>query len=169
MATVKQAVPELSNPLDAVIVPLAIAVEEWKAANTEEKIKKNVTEQLNRASQEITMKLLGFNNRWDKWELDHCNGRSGESSAGDYLRNVQASAIKEWLGDLCMPTLKPALKAKLEKEMQQQYEELLYRSVRKKAETMANSHLDALIETLVTPQRLDAYLKASKLVNPTGE
>ena len=165
MATNKK--PELENPLDALIPSIAVAVEEWKITNTEEKIKSNVTNQLNKASDEITMKLLGFNNGWDgKWELDHCNGRSGESAAGDFIRKVQSEAIKEWLSSICMPKLSSVLKAKLKKEMQSEYNGYITRMVRSKIRDIADAHLTELVNSVVSTSKLDAYLQASKLINP---
>ena len=162
--------PELENPLDALIPSIAVAVEEWKLANTEEMIKSNVTNRLNKASDEITMRLLGFNNGWDgKWVLDHCNGRSGESAAGDFIRKAQSEAIKGWLSSICMPKLSPVLKAKLEKEMQYEYNEYITRMVRNKIRDIADVHLTELVNSVVSTEKLNAYLQASKLINPQGD
>lgn len=81
-----------------------------------EGIKDEVTRVLNANVQEITAKLLGFDNRWFyKWELDHCNGRAGNSAAGDYLRKHANDAITEWLSSVQLPPMSPALKGALKK------------------------------------------------------
>lgn len=49
----------------------------------------------------VVLKLLGFENKWcDGWELDHCNGRSGNSFIGEELRGIlqpQAAALVQEL------------------------------------------------------------------------
>jgi hypothetical protein len=47
----------------------------------------------------IVAKLLGFDDHWGKWEVDHCNGRNGESAAGDWLRQQVGETIKSWLAE----------------------------------------------------------------------
>jgi hypothetical protein len=86
--------PAQVNPVDSLLTSIACAVEEWKAKNTKEVIKTTVTELLDKESKQLTLKLLGFEDRWGKWEVDHCNGRGGESAAGDYLRIAQKTAIQ---------------------------------------------------------------------------
>jgi len=158
--------PEAIKPLDEVLQIMATAVAEWKIENTEAKIKEKVKKLLDQNSEEITMKLLGFNkSSWsDKWELDHCNGRAGESSAGDYLRRVQSAAIKEWMEDLPLPKLSPTLKGQLAKQMQSDFNERVrYQAssfIRSKAEIQTNVALEELLQC----KELDNYIKSMKLI-----
>jgi hypothetical protein len=74
------------------------AREEWLAENSgEDRIKSRVQTILDKRMEETVGKLLGFDTSWGKWELDHCNGRSGNSAAGDFIREKAREAIKEWL------------------------------------------------------------------------
>lgn len=90
MSTQTEISLEKINPLNDMLGVVLQAVSDWRAKNTESALKTRVHELLDRNSKEITMKLLGFDSRYVKqWELDHCNGRAGESAAGDYLKRVQ--------------------------------------------------------------------------------
>jgi hypothetical protein len=46
---------------------------------------------------EVTMKLLGLDNRWGKWEVDHCNGR--ESPITDYIASEGREMVKAWVNE----------------------------------------------------------------------
>lgn len=157
------------NPIDELVPVIAQAVEEWKLNNTATVVKDKITRLLDANSKEITMKLLGFDNRWNKWELDHCNGRSGNSAAGDFLRSTQAEAIKEWLAQVSMPTLDTKTKNKLIKQAQATYEDYLSKTVRAAIERKATADADLVIAHLTQSQQIDKHLQVLKLINLSGE
>lgn len=157
---------ELVNPVDGVLEAIATAVAQWKENNTEASIKKKVTDLLNKNSEELTMKLLGFNDRYNKWELDHCNGRSGNSAAGDYLRQVQQAAIQEWMKTATMPKLSDATVNRLKKEMQSDYEYQLLKSVRDAVSDQATADAKDIVAKLTVSNQAENYLKVVKLLHP---
>ena len=157
------------NPIDELLPVIAQAVATWKLKNTSDKIKSKVTDLLDANSKEITMKLLGFDNRWNEWELDHCNNRSGNSAAGDFIRSTQAEAIKEWLAQVSMPTLDTKTKNKLIKQAQATYEDYLGRAVRAAIERKATADADLVIAHLTQSQQIDKHLQVLKLINLSGE
>ncbi len=157
------------NPIDELLPVIAQAVAAWKLNNTATVVKDKITHLLDANSKEITMKLLGFDNRWNAWELDHCNGRSGNSAAGDFLRSTQAEAIKEWLAQVSMPTLDTKTKNKLIKQAQATYEDYLGRAVRAAIERKATADADLVIAQLTQSQQIDKHLQVLKLINLSGE
>lgn len=157
------------NPIDELLPVIAQAVEEWKLKNTASEIKTKIIRLLDTNSKEITMKLLGFDHRWGKWELDHCNGRSGNSVAGDFIRNSHAEAIKEWLAQVSMPTLDTATKNKLIKQAQHTYEDYLGRAVRNAMEKKATNDAEQIIAHVTQSQQIDKHIQALKLLNFSGE
>lgn len=154
------------NPLDTVLPYIASAVGKWKQENTEERIKATVTNLLNKESEEIMLKLLGFDNRYGKWELDRCNGRAGESAAGDYLRKNQQEAIQEFLKTVAMPALNAALKKNLVKSLADNYQDVLQRELRDLTYAKAKRDAADLIEAVVGSKQIDNYLKVMQLINP---
>ena len=99
----------------------------------ESDIEKNVTKMLDARLEELVAKMMGFDYRYGRWELDHCNGRDGESAAGDWLRNRAKKAIEDWLekqaGDL------PALPSAAAKSLGSEYQRILLSQVHHHLET----------------------------------
>lgn len=159
--------PTIEKPVDSILPHIAAAVAEWKAEHTGEKIKETVINLLNKESKQIVLKLLGFSESWGKWEVDHYNGRGGQSAAGDYLTKVQQEAIQEWLKCAVMPTLDKATKASMQKSAQQEYTYNLNRLVREYAISQAEFDAKAVIQQLVASDQVGNYLKVMALIEPT--
>lgn len=143
---------QLPKPLNGILNYVLKGVMDWQAKNTEQHIHKAVHERLDKARDTIVLKLLGFNasSFEGTWELDHCNGRNGESAAGQYLRKVQSEAIQKWLEQIEIPEVKlPATVLKrLRKNMVAEYESKLrqnmYALALKYAEADAKSMFDEI-------------------------
>lgn len=157
------------SPMETILEAVASAVAEWKQKLSPEKIRQQTFDRLNSESETITMKLLGFDNRWDKkWSLDHCNGRSGESAAGDYFRTAQAAAIKEWLSTVTLDPLSAAENKALAAAFNKTYREQLREHVRALAYKQAEQDAKSFIEELTNHSTVDQYIKTLALLNPTG-
>lgn len=156
------------NPIDKLLPVIAQAVAEWQFAYGDEHLKASVKAKLNSNVHNITLKLLGFEeDRWEqnKWSIDNCNGRAASTAVGQYMKDVQAEAIKEWLAEIPMPKMTPALKKRLEKVAQTQYEDRLEDHVRRHAQSRAEADAAALVSQLVVSQTLNDYIRALKLIN----
>ena len=157
------------NPLDELLPVIAAAVAEWKVDNTPEKIKERVQKHLTKSGEEITLKLLGFNKdtwRESAWELDHCNGRSGNSAAGDYLRKQQQVAIQEWLSTVTLPPLSAKAQKDMVNEYISDYKTEMRSILRRKACEQASEHANELISKVVASNNLANHLKVMQLIDP---
>jgi hypothetical protein len=158
---------ETKNPIDKVLPLITKAVAEWQFKNDEETIRTAIHKRLDKESDQITMKLLGFNVSYGRdWELDHCNGRSGNSAAGDFIRKAQQVAIEQWLRDIPLPVMSAALKKRLHKKMNDVYESSILDKVCVMAKAKADHDLTALLETLTPSNDLENYIKTIKLISP---
>ena len=153
------------NIVDQMLPLIAEAVDTWRQENSAAKLKARVKTLLDKNSREIVLKLLGFIDHWDRWEIDHCNGRSGESAAGDFIRKTQSEAINEWLTTVCLPELDEKTKAKFKKAANQMYQEHILRGLRKTVEQRAQANLDKLIASLTTSEQIDNYIKTMELIS----
>lgn len=63
---------------------------------------------------EVTMKLLGLDNRWGKWEVDHCNGRT--SPITEYLASEGCDLIKAWVNEAVKEVFTTAYKDRFMKD-----------------------------------------------------
>jgi hypothetical protein len=169
MSEVNKAVIE--NPLDELLGHIAVAIEKWKAENTPEKIEAVINRKLDGHADTIILKLLGFDNKWASgtWELDHCNGRAGNSSAGDFIKEHSGEAIKRWLETVAMPSPSPKVTEQLKKSCrdayQRAFEQRLGESIRMKAQRDA----DALLAKVTDPTQFDNYLKTLALLEAKPE
>ena len=156
------------NPIDSLIPVIAAAVEDWKLNNSSEALKTTVKKKLDNECQAILLKLLGFDKSYNSsWVLDHCNGRSGNSAAGDFIKRVQQDAIEEWFRTVAMPTLSETEQLALQKSMQAHYEACLKQDLRARVASAAKHDLDTLVNKLVASNQIDNYLRVQELINPT--
>lgn len=160
-----QQLMEEENPLDSVLPYVLQAVLEWKADYTEEKIKQRVKEQLDENVEQMVLKLLGFDTRYDKWDIDHCNGRSGESAIGDYMRQVKSAAIKEFFDELTLGmVITPAIKAELIKEVRTAYAWELSTAAREYAGNLARKNAGAIVEKIMCSTETPKVLKLMEVI-----
>ena len=154
----------IDNPLNALIPVIATAVERWREDHSPKQIEAKVTRTLDNKSQEIILKLLGFNNHWDRWELDHCNGRSGNSTAGDYMRQCHKDAIEKWLAKMTMPVLPKIINQQLKKSLQAEFNRSLEKALRDKVVAYANEEASRMFKELEVPSLLDNYMQTLQLI-----
>lgn len=155
------------NPLDDLFPVIVQAVNEWNKDNPPDVIAEKVKRRLDASSQEITLKLLGFTSRYsDTWELDHCNGRAGNSAAGDYLRNTQQDVIQDWFATNLMPVLSPKIKASLQREMNSEYVDHVRTQLRKMTKEKAEKDAEAIFTALSADNQSQKYKALLALLNP---
>ena len=160
---------EALNPINDLLPTVLKSIDKWKEKNSEEALTQRVHKLLDDNAETIVLKLLGFDNRWDKWELDHCNGRSGESAAGDYLKQVQQGAIQAWLKNVKLPelnkTLTSVMKKKLEADYKRYLSQFLYEYAREEADKTAKE----IIQSLFSQSKVDGMLKLQQLIQSNKE
>jgi hypothetical protein len=115
MASLQSAARErLKKHIDSAVTD---ALKEW----TEKKIKDHVTAVIGNHIGSLIAKCFGMDMRWGNagsWEVDHCNGRDGNSIVGKHIKEncqAQVSAYLEKLGNN-FPEPTPAMKAAFAKE-----------------------------------------------------
>lgn len=158
----KQQQEGYQSPIDLVLPDMYKAAEAWREKHSSDIIAAKIHKRLDTHLEEITLKLLGFDTRHDgKYEIDHCNGRAGNSAAGDYLRARASDAVKEWLDQVELPEIpKTAIRA-----VQVAYREQFLRTARKLMEEEATRQANELIKQLTAPQQADSYLKTLRLLS----
>ncbi|HVH91280.1 MAG TPA: hypothetical protein VM783_07845 [Candidatus Acidoferrum sp.] len=162
---------DLNNPFQVVLESIVLALNEWHAIHTPEEIKRDMFARMDKAQQEILLKLLGFNkDSWNGgWGLDYCNGRSGESAAGDYLRQQQAENVKAWLDQVSLPKIPTKAIESLTKEYQNRFDHEVTRQLDAMARKAAAEYLDNLMKPLTATSAADQYNKVLELLKPKQE
>ncbi len=125
-----------------------IAVEKWKSENlTDEAIEMRITQLLDDKRDDILLKILGFDNHWGRWEVDHCNGRDGNSFIGSSIKEMCQKAADKWVEDN-FKTL-PTIPKSLVKELRKEYLERVKRISRDKVYSIIEREESDEIEKLV--------------------
>lgn len=166
MSTQEQA---LTSPVDTVLAQISIAMHQWSEEQLGT-IEKTVRDRLDRHSEEVLMKLMGFSRDFQgRWEIDHCNGRGGNSNISDFLKSSQEAAVKEWLTQIELPKMSPAFKTKIKEDLRRIYENEINSKVYGMARARAQSDLVALLDTVLPATLVDKHLRMQKLLNPSTE
>ena len=160
----------LINDADLIQV-IQNVLEEWHSKNDEPTLRKNIHTRLDKDKDQILMKLLGFNkNSWShSWELDHCNGRAGNSIAGDYLKDVQHKAINDWLSLVELPSLTKVETANIQKQYKHAFMQSLEKRLIEHAHTAASESAEKIFKDLVKAPDIDKYLQTMNLLLPATE
>jgi len=160
---------ELPNLVEISAENIQAAYMKWLAQNTPETIQKNCLNILNKSKDDILRALLGFEkDSWGRqeWKVDHCNGRAGESAAGDYLRRHQQAAIDQWLSQVDMPEMTPSMKKSMENEALDMFKREFNRTLKVKVTQYAEEQASAFFNTIIESQKtqVNAQMKALELL-----
>ncbi|MDH1236515.1 hypothetical protein [Stutzerimonas stutzeri] len=158
------------NTQEDLVEVINSALESWHAANTPEAIREKVHKSLDNSSKEVVLKLLGFNNRWSNgWELDHCNGRNGNSVIGEYLKKTQEQILHEWFAKIPLPELTKMEINNLGKNFASQYKDAFRNYIARAATKKAEADAQALIDSLSPSKFLDNFMQLQQLLTPKEE
>jgi hypothetical protein len=137
---------EMKSAIEAAVQEADKAAADWLGKR--KGIADEITTLLDRRVQEIIGKLLGFDAHWGEWEVDHCNGRSGNSAAGDWLRGAVQGAVGAWLTAQAgkLPTLPKAAIKSLRGDYLEAFQNELRDRLIKKAKEDASEAFQQVIE-----------------------
>ena len=156
---------KVKNPFEMAVSAMNAAVAKWEAENTPASLASQVSTKLDAHKHEIILKLLGFKTNYSNtWELDHCNGRSGNSAAGDYIASVQKEAVKTWLETTCMPVLSPNIKKKLAASMQAEFDSRVEYHMWSLIEAKAKEFATQYMQSLEASEFIDNFVKTNALL-----
>ena len=128
------------------------AFERANEAFTPDSLAIEISTMLTRERREIVLKLLGFDHRWGKLEVDHCNGRDKESIVGRYLRGQAEPIVTAWMEKEIRPIFEAKARERLanaevrkavEKEFVERFAYYLRESISREAERLAKEHAAA--------------------------
>jgi hypothetical protein len=126
----------VSKSSKIVDIPGMIARAEKEAAQWLEKNKDiglAVQTILDRRLEQVVAGLVGFEDYWGRWEVDHCNGR--QSLATDWLREKASEGAKKWIAEQAanLPELPRGAVTSLRNEYKKCLQDALEEMIREKA------------------------------------
>jgi hypothetical protein len=144
---------------------IAEASTEWfDRYKTKEQVFTKVHEILDKDKLEIIAKILGFDNHWGEWEVDHCNGRSGNTFVGQYLTDTVKASVNDWLritlGNL--PKLNKEMINALHKEYIAEFHRVAHSLIKEEASDRAAKLIRQIVRQEITKNTAFINLKDYK-------
>ena len=133
---------------------------------TPQVIETDLKNKLNKHRDEITMKLLGFDKcSYGEWKIDHCNGRAGNSIAGDNLYNRHSITIDAWMATTFKePQLTKADIDRINKQIKSEVLRNLDYHIRQRINDMTKAKVDELFKNEDLQKFVDDYIKTKDLL-----
>lgn len=154
----------LEDAVKSIAPTITLAIQDWINKQNPAEITKNIHAMLNKSRDEVAAKLLGMNKRWgDQWEIDHCNGRNGESVMGDYLKNTQTAAIQTWIDSLDLANVKP-FSAKELADIRSEYRHRVINKVQDMVRSQAERDAAKLVADISNTDFVANIIKTQKLI-----
>lgn len=123
-----------------------IAYAQWREDRYAEMIDV-IKEKLDDHLDSILAKLLGMDKRWGgEWEVDHCNGRAGNSFIGEEIRSQVQPAVTQLVND-SIGEWEPTQQMK--QQIAKEYRSELLMNAKRYARDIASRDVHALIEQSV--------------------
>ena len=76
-----------------------------------EGIQREIIAELTKERRTLALKMLGFDDRWGKLEVDRCNSRT--SVASEFIKSQVGPAVERWVDECLRPMLEERGRAKL--------------------------------------------------------
>ncbi len=161
-------VPEpmtMQEALQSLVPIINGAIHEWLEKQNPQAIRKKVFDTLEAAKDEVAPKLMGFSKGsfGRGWEIDHCNGRAGESTIGDYMRKHQQEGIQQFIDQLNLVSLRPFTKAEIE-GMRRDYRGRVINKTRQAVRDKAEIDAIRLVNSLSVDDLVSIIQKTQQLL-----
>ena len=155
----------MQEALQSLVPIINEAIHEWLEKQNPQAIRKKVFDTLEAAKDEVAPKLMGFNKGsfGRGWEIDHCNGRAGESTIGDYMRKHQQEGIQQFIEQLNLPSLHPFTKGEIE-EMRRDYRQRVINKTREAVREKAESDAIRLVNSLSVDDLVSVIQRTQELI-----
>ena len=96
---------------DGLVEQFFVAFSNAGAKFDAEGIQREIISELTRERRTLALKMLGFDDRWGKLEVDHCNSRT--SVASEFIKSQVGPAVERWADECLRPMLEERGRAKL--------------------------------------------------------
>jgi len=155
----------MQEALQSLVPIINGAIHEWLEKQNPKDIRKKVFDTLEAAKDEIAPKLMGFNRSsfGRGWEIDHCNGRAGESIIGDYMRKHQHEGIQQFIDQLNIASLHPFSKEEIE-DMRKEYRQRVINKTREAVRARADIDAVRMVNQISVDDLVTAIQKTQQLI-----
>ena len=126
-----------------------------------EGIQRQIVDELTKERRNLALKMLGFNDRWGKLEVDHTNGR--KTVASDFIDQNVGPAVEKWVDECLRPAIEARGRDKLNnasvmnavtKDFDRQFMYAAHRQMEHLAEQAGKEFADALADRIKAGMKL---------------
>ena len=120
-------------------------------------LKQEIESILNKQQKKLIARLMGLDLDYDgcSFKVDHCNGRSGESAAGDWLKAKHSDLIQKYFDDLGkFPKLSLAEKTSIKNSFKEELIRNLNNECRELARKKAKEIMDEIVLNTTTFEQI---------------
>ena len=114
-----------------------------------ESVTEQIIKDLNAQKREVTLKLLGLDDRWGKWEVDRCNGRN--SAITQYLADGAKATIHQWVNEAVAEVMTTELKSKIMQDAK--------KAIHKEVQDLVREKLNGYALSKLAKPFIDAWLQ----------
>jgi len=144
MATAKVKLQSL-NPLERTADAVFQAVNEWEVENDPEHLKAKIKSELDKQAFSIAMQLLGFSDKWGKWEI----ASHSDSPIKKFVEEVAEKAAQEFLAQMPVLTFNDSLKKQLVNEVKCRFKDrasnLMYSAATRHIESVVGKEMQEVL------------------------
>lgn len=126
-----------------------------------EGIQRQIVDDLTKERRNLALKMLGFDDRWGKLEIDRDNGR--KTVASDFINQNVGPAVKKWTDECLRPAIEARGKEKLHstavvkavmKDFDRQFMHAAYEQMEHLAEQAGKEFANALADQIKAGMKL---------------
>lgn len=105
-----------------------------------EGIQRQIVGELTKERRNLALKMLGFDDRWGKIEIDHTNDR--KTVAGDFINQNVGPAVQKWVDECLRPAIEARGRGKLNdpavmRAVTKDFDDIFFRAARRQMEHLA--------------------------------
>jgi hypothetical protein len=113
-----------------------------------EAVTHEVIKDLNASKREVTLKMLGLDNRWGKWEVDHCNSR--KSPVQSLIDDTCMEMVTTWVNDTIKEVLTDEMKKKIKANIKAAFLSEIGDRHSYHARKMISEHAENIVTQMIT-------------------
>ena len=126
-----------------------------------EGIQRQIVNDLTKERRDLALKMLGFDDRWGRLEVDRCNSR--KSAASEFIDRNVASAVQKWTDECLRPAIEARGRDKLNnasvmnavtKDFDRQFMYAAHRQMEHLAEQAGKEFVNALVDQIKAGMKL---------------
>lgn len=148
------------SPVEKANAVLLQAVADWEKANTPKALRERVIELLDSKRDEAILKIIGFDDRWGRWELSS----KDSSPIGMAIQNAVQEAVP-LLGDIAQNLkISTSLKNRLIKEATSQFEDSVNRAVYRNTQRLIEAKVEEELKALASSEELNKIIQLRSVI-----